>query len=151
MEHNLREIAQYYKDCGAPGDQSALLSCLREAQQACGGMLSAAAQAEIGAVLGVKPSYLQAVARRISDLKLSGAAHTLTICQGANCSRKGDAIRRYLDTLGVKPGQTFLNGKWLYQTAGCQRACRSAPNIRIDGRLIEGITLEQLKKLLEQP
>lgn len=47
MKESLQEIALYYKNQGAPSDQSALLSCLREAQQACGGMLDAAAQQEI--------------------------------------------------------------------------------------------------------
>ena len=112
MKETLQEIALYYKNQGAPSDQSALLSCLREAQQACGGMLDAAAQQEIGAVLGVKPTYLQAVAKRISDLKLLGARHTLTVCQGVNCSREGKRIHRYLDDdLGAKPGNTIVGGK----------------------------------------
>ena len=137
MKETLQEIALYYKNQGAPSDQSALLSCLREAQQACGGMLDAAAQQEIGAVLGVKPTYLQAVAKRISDLKLSGASHTLTVCQGVNCSREGKSIHRYLeDELGARPGKTFLGGKWMYQMVGCQRACRTAPNVRVDGQLM---------------
>lgn len=150
MDKILQEIAQFYKGQGAPGDQAALLSCLREAQAACGGMLDGAAQAEIGQVLGVKPSYLQAVAKCISDLKLSGAAHTLTVCQGQNCTRRGAEIRRYLEAeLGARPGKTFLDGKWLYQTAGCQRACRTSPNVRVDGRLITGVTVEKLKELLQ--
>lgn len=151
MQETLQEIALYYKNQGAPSDQSALLSCLREAQQACGGMLDAAAQQEIGAVLGVKPTYLQAVAKRISDLKLSGASHTLTVCQGVNCSREGKSIHRYLeDELGAKPGKTFLGGKWMYQTVGCQRACRTAPNVRVDGQLMTGMTLERLKEILQK-
>ena len=152
MSESLQEIVTYYKNQGAPGDQVALLSCLREAQQACGGMLDSAAQAQIAALLGVKPSYLQAVAKRISDLKLSGAAHTLTVCTGVNCTRKGSEIRRYLEQeLGAQPDKTFLGGKWMYRTAGCQRACRTAPNVRIDGELITGITLDALKKRLQAP
>ncbi len=151
MKNNLTEIVTYYKGCGAPSDQSALLACLREAQDACGGILDAAAQQEIGEILGVKPSYLQAVTKRISDLKLSGAAHTLTVCTGVNCSRRGAEIRRYLEKeLGAQSGKTFLNGRWMYLTAGCQRACRTSPNVRIDGQLVTGITLNTLKKRLFQ-
>lgn len=151
MKESLQEIALYYKNQGAPSDQSALLSCLREAQQACGGMLDADAQQEIGAALGVKPTYLQAVAKRISDLKLSGASHTLTVCQGVNCSREGKSIHRYLeDELGARPGKTFLGGKWMYQTVGCQRACRTSPNVRVDGQLMTGMTLERLKEILHK-
>lgn len=151
MNETLQEIALYYKNQGAPSDQSALLSCLREAQQTCGGMLDAQAQQIIAQTLGVKPTYLQAVAKRISDLKLSGAKHTLTVCKGPNCSKKGTALHRYLeDELGAKPGQTFLGGKWMYQTAGCQRACRTSPNVRVDGQLMIDMTLETLKKILEQ-
>ncbi len=151
MINNLTEIVTYYKGCGAPSDQSALLACLREAQAACGGMLDAAAQQEIGDILGVKPSYLQAAAKRISDLKLSGAAHTLTVCTGVNCSRRGAEIRTYLEKeLGAQSGKTFLNGRWMYRTAGCQRACRTSPNVRIDGQLVTGITLDALKKRLSE-
>ncbi len=151
MKESLEEIALYYKNQGAPSDQSALLSCLREAQQACGGMLDAEAQQILADVLDVKPAYLQAVAKRISDLKLSGASHTLTVCQGVNCSREGKNIHRYLeDELGAKPGKTFLGGKWMYQTVGCQRACRTAPNVRVDGQLMTGMTLERLKEILQK-
>ncbi len=151
MTNNLTEIVTYYKQNGAPSDQSALLSCLREAQEACGGMLDSQAQQEIASLLGVKPNYLQAIAKRISDLKLSGAAHTLTVCTGTNCSRCGAALRRYLEEeLGVQNGKPFLNGRWIYQTAGCQRACRTSPNVRIDGQLVTGMTLEALKKRLSE-
>lgn len=152
MNQQLQETVLYYKQQGAPGDQAALLSCLREAQQICGGSLDLQAQQEIGALLGVKPSYLQAAAKRISDLKLSGAAHTLTVCTGVNCSRKGADIRAYLEKeLGAQNGKTFLGGRWMYRVAGCQRACRTAPNVRIDGQLVEGMTLTKLKKRLESP
>lgn len=151
MINNLTEIVTYYKGCGAPSDQSALLACLREAQEACGGILDSEAQQEIASLLGVKPNYLQAVAKRISDLKLSGAAHTLTVCTGVNCSRRGAEIRRYLeDELGAQNGKAFLNGRWMYRTAGCQRACRTSPNVRIDGQLVTGMTLEALKKRLSE-
>lgn len=150
--NQLYDIVMYYKQQGAPSDQAALLSCLREAQQICGGMLDLAAQQQIADGLGVKPSYLQAVAKRISDLKLNGATHTLSVCRGPNCSRKGEQIIQYLEEeLGAQPGKCFLNGRWMYQIMGCQRACRTAPNIRIDGKLIEGVTLDMLKRLLEQP
>lgn len=149
--NNLTEIVTYYKGCGAPGDQSSLLACLREAQDACGGMLDTEAQQEIAALLGVKLSYLQAVSKRISDLKLSGATHTLTVCTGVNCSRCGADIRRYLEEeLGAENGKTFLNGRWMYRMAGCQRACRTSPNVRIDGQLVTGMTLDTLKKRLSE-
>ena len=151
MTNDLTEIVACFKQNGAPSDQSALLACLREAQEVCGGMLDAQVQQEIASLLGVKPNYLQAIAKRISDLKLSGAAHTLTVCTGANCSRRGVELRRYLeDELGVQNGKPFLNGRWIYRTAGCQRACPTSPNVRIDGQLVTGMTLETLKKRLSE-
>lgn len=149
MTDELKEIVAYARRQGAPGDQTALIAALREAQAACGGVLIGPDLQEIADALGVKPNYLQAVAKRIPDLKLGEGAHTLTVCSGPNCGAKGRALRRYLEEeLGAQPGHTFLNGRWMYRVSGCMRQCRTAPNVKIDGRIVENITLEQLKRRL---
>ena len=145
----LREITAYYRAQGAPRDQTALIACLREAQTACGGTLTGDDQQTVAQVLGVGTGYLQAVAKRIPDLRLGGGAHTLTVCGGAACQGRGAALRRYLeDELGARDGQTFLNGTWMYRKTGCMHACRTAPNVKIDGKPVENITLAGLKRRL---
>ena len=76
MEELLRQILDYYKKQGAPGDQSALVSLLREVQQEFGGAIPKSALIPLAEGLGVKESYLLAVIRRIPSLRLSDT-HTL--------------------------------------------------------------------------
>lgn len=149
MRDVLQEIIEYYRAQGAPSDQTALISCLREAQEACGGALIGADQQMVADGLGVKTGYLQAVAKRIPDLRLGKGAHTLTLCGGPNCSRRNAALRQYLEgQLGAKDGHTFLNGRWMYRVSGCMRQCRTGLNIKIDGQIVGEMTVAQLKRRL---
>ena len=81
---NLEEAISYYKKQGAPSDQSALVSLLREVQQENGGAIPKSALPAMAEGLGVKESYLLAVIRRIPSLRLSDM-HTLELCAGPNC------------------------------------------------------------------
>ena len=65
MPWNLEEAIAFYGQRGAPGDQSALVSLLREVQQENGGGIPEAALAPVAEAYGVKESYLLALIRRI--------------------------------------------------------------------------------------
>ena len=86
MNWNLEEAIAYYKRQGAPGDQTAVVSLLREIQQEFGGGIPAGLLSAIAEGLGAKESLLQAIIRRIPSLRLADA-HTLEICCGPHCGR----------------------------------------------------------------
>ena len=136
----LREALAYYKRQGAPGDQSALFSLLREIQEEKGsipmGMLP-----EIGEALGVKESFLLALIRRQPRLRLTDS-HTLELCAGPNCGKHAE-----LAALAEKlcAGRSDVKLKFV----PCLRQCGKGPNLKWDGQLHNRADEDLLKKLLE--
>ena len=122
----LTETIAYYKGQGAPSDQTALVSLLREVQHESGGSLPADVIGEIAGVLGVKESYLLAIIKRIPSLRL-GRQHCLQMCAGPNCGRHA-ALAARAETLCRQKGITL-------QYVPCMRLCGKGPNIKWDGTL----------------
>ena len=54
MKWNLAEAVAYYRNQGAPGDQSAVIALLRELQQENGGAIPRKLLAEAAELLGTK-------------------------------------------------------------------------------------------------
>ena len=129
---DIRELIEYYSAQGAPADQQMIIALLREAQEVCGGVLSQAALEAIAQGLGMKMSALQALIRRIPNLRCEGAAHCLQIC--GTC-RAGAKLRDYVEkTYGVKSGVVSAAG-FVYRVTPCMKNCKNGPSIRWDGVL----------------
>ena len=140
MAFSVEEAVMYYKKQGAPGDQSALVSLLREVQQESGGAIPIAALPELSEGLGVKESYLQAVIRRIPSLRLSDR-HTLELCGGPNCGKHA-ALAAAAERLCRDKNVTL-------KFVPCMRMCGKGPNIKWDGKLHHKADEALLKSLLE--
>lgn len=123
MVWNMEEALTYYKKQGAPSDQSALISLLREIQQENGGSIPAGMVKTAAEYYGVKESFLLAVIRRIPSLRLS-ESHCLEVCAGPNCGRHA-ALADYAGKLRKK--------NVTVKFVPCMRMCGKGPNIRWDG------------------
>ena len=139
MEWDLEEAILYYRKQGAPGDQSAVLSLLREIQKECGG-IPPWALARMAEHYNVKEGLFLALIRRIPSLRLADT-HTLEICGGPNCSRRA-ALAAFAETL-KQPGLTV-------KTVPCMRQCGKGPNIRFDGTLYNGADEALIRRLLQE-
>lgn len=139
---NMAEAVAYYKKQGAPGDQSALLSLLREAQQENGGSLVKSLLPEIAHLLGTKESYLLAVVKRIPSLRLADT-HCLELCGGPNCSKRAALADFVEKTYGKNPEGFEV------RYVPCMRMCGKGPNIRWDGTLYHGVDETLLRSLIE--
>ena len=140
MNAMLQEILSYYKKQGAPGDQSALVSLLREAQQEFGGAIPKSALIPLAEGLGVKESYLLAVIRRIPSLRLSDA-HTLELCAGPNCGKHAAL---------AAAAEKLCKGKNItLKFVPCMRMCGKGPNLKWDGKLYHKADEAMLRSLLE--
>ena len=141
MDWNLEEAISYYKALGAPGDQSALISLLREIQQNhCGGIpeftLVQAAQA-----YNIKETFLKAIIKRIPSLRLE-STHCLEVCAGPNCG-KHTTLAAYAEKLHTATGKKFI-----LNYMPCMRMCGKGPNIKWDGTLYHKADEALLEKLL---
>ena len=125
MDWNMEEAIAYYKNQGAPGDQTALTSLLREVQSEHGGRIPGHVLPEIAAGLGTKESFLLALIRRIPSLRLADI-HCLEVCAGPNCGKSAA-----LAACAEKMRSERLTVKFV----PCMRMCGKGPNIRFDGKI----------------
>jgi len=137
----LNEAIGYYKGQGAPGDQSALISLLREVQEKNGGQIPVRSVAVIADGLGVKESYLLAVIRRIPRLRL-GDQHALELCAGPNCSKRAELAAFVERTYGKKPEGFAL------KYVPCMRMCGKGPNVKWDGKIYHQADEALLRRLI---
>lgn len=137
---NLEEAISYYKKQGAPSDQSALVSLLREVQQENGGAIPKSALPAMAEGLGVRESYLLAVIRRIPSLRLSDM-HTLELCAGPNCGKHA-ALAACAEKLCKGKNITL-------KFTPCMRICGKGPNLKWDGKLYHKADEALLRSLIE--
>ena len=135
----MKEMLDYYRRQGAPGDQTALVNLLKELQQTYGAVPKWAV-AEIAEYYKIKESFILAVVKRIPSLRLQDT-HLLELCAGPNCG-KHTALAAEAEKLCKLKGITM---KYM----GCQRMCGKGPNIKFDGKLYHKATVELLQELLK--
>lgn len=138
MSWNINEAINWYKSQGAPGDQSALLSLLKEVQKESGGSIPAGAVPSLAEGLGVKESYLVAVVRRFPSLRMADT-RCLELCAGPNCGK-----HRALAEAAEKLRSSGVTVKFV----PCMRLCGKGPNIRWNGQTYHGATPELLARLV---
>ena len=140
MAWNLQEAVEYYKRQGAPQDQSALLSLLREVQEEHEGIPKGLLP-EIGSILGVKESFLLALIRRQPRLRLTDT-HTLELCAGPNCGKRTELAELAEKLCGGRSDVTL-------KFVPCMRQCGKGPNLKWDGVLYNRADDKLLEKLLD--
>ena len=138
MAWNLTEALAYYKNQGAPTDQSALTQLLMEVQRECGGSVPKGLLPEIAQGLGAKETYLLALIRRMPRLRLDDG-HLLELCAGPNCSKAA--------ALAAKAEQ-LATGNIHLKFVPCMRLCGKGPNLKWDGKLYHKATPEILAQLI---
>ena len=141
MNWNLEEAAAYYQKQGAPGDQTALVSLLREVQQENGGGIPVWVPGILAERLGIKESFLLAIIKRIPALRLKNT-HTLELCGGPNCGRSQKLAALAEQLHKENPGAFTL------KFTGCMRMCRKGPNLKWDGKLCQTADEALLRQLI---
>ena len=139
MSWNLEEAVDHYRRQGAPQDQSALVSLLKEVQEEKGGSIPGMVLPAIGERLGVKESFLLAIIRRIPSLRLD-QTHLLEVCAGANCGKCAG-----LAACAEKLASETVTVRFV----GCMRLCGKGPNIRWEGTIYQNADVALLKKLVK--
>ena len=142
MSWSLEEAISYYQNQGAPGDQSAVISMLREIQRENGG-IPVYVLAEIAGAYGVKESFLHAIIKRIPSLRLADT-HCLELCAGPNCGKRAE-LAAFAEKL-----RDAAPGKFTVKYVPCMRMCGKGPNIKWDGKLYHQASEALLRGLMEK-
>lgn len=143
MRWNLEEAISYYAKQGAPADQSALISLLREIQRENGGSIPGHTLPAIAHAYQIKDSLLRAIISRMPSLRLANT-HCLEICAGANCG-KHTHLAVWAERI-----QKNHAGKVTVKYLPCMRMCGKGPNIRWDGELYHNADEALLRNLMEK-
>ena len=141
MQWDLHEAIDYYRKMGAPSDQSAVISLLREVQENTNGSIPAQLLPTIAASLGTKEALLTALIRRIPSLKL-GRTRVLELCAGPNCGKHRE-LAAFAEKICAQKGVTL---KYM----PCMRLCGKGPNLRWNGQLHHRAEETLIRRLLEE-
>jgi len=140
MSWSLDEAIAYYKKIGAPGDQNALVSLLKEIQKEEGNGIPGYAVSKIADAYTVKESLILALIRRIPSLRLDDR-HCLELCAGPNCGKHkvlSDCAERLLAD----------GAKFELKYVPCMRLCGKGPNLKWDGKLYNQADSALLRELV---
>ena len=143
MQWNFEEACTYYKKLGAPKDQSALISLLREIQQEHGDSIPGYMLKWIAETYEIKESLLMAIIKRIPSLRMDNQ-HLLEMCAGPNCG-KHTALSAYAESL-----QRQCKSKFVLKYMPCMRMCGKGPNIKWDGKVYHKADERLLMQLLNE-
>ena len=141
MNWNLDEAIAYYKRQGAPRDQQALTSLLKEIQQENGGSIPGYMTDRIALAYDIKKSLIAAIIKRIPSLRLDNS-HCLELCAGPNCGKHVE-LASYAEKLQVSSGKQFT-----LKFSPCMRMCGKGPNVKWDGKIYHKADKKLLEKLL---
>ena len=141
MSWNLPEAISYYRNLGAPRDQTALVGLLREIQQENGNQIPSYLIKIIAEEYAVKETFLLAIIKRIPSLRLSDT-HCLELCAGPNCGKHAE-LAVYAETLHKEHPNFEL------KYVPCMRMCGKGPNIKWDGILYHKADTALIQQLVE--
>ena len=131
--------------------QSAVIPALHIVQDANGGWLSKELMDEVAVYLEMEPISVYEVATfyTMYSLKPIGR-HKISVCTNVSCMLRGsDEIVAHLETkLGVRLGQTTLDGKFTLKEVECLAACGGAPMFQIGKHYYENLTPEKIDGIL---
>lgn len=134
-----------------PEPQSAVMPLLYLAM-AEDGYLTEAGMAEVGDWVGLTPAQVQAVASFYTMYKREPVGRYLvSCCTSISCMLLGgdDVLDAVEDESGVPHGETDDDGVLSVEHVECVGACGGAPAVQVNYELIEGVTPEKARELVQ--
>src|ERR1044071_7170899 len=145
-----RNIISHYPE----GKQkSALIPLLHLAQEEFGGWLSVETMDYVASLLNLETIEVYEVATFYSMYNLKPVGrYMFEICQTGPCMLRGsDDIIAYMgEKLGIKPGETTLDGMFTLKTVECLGACGYAPMMQLGKTFREHLTKEKVDSIIQE-
>jgi NADH-quinone oxidoreductase subunit E len=133
----MRAIAAQY-----PESRSAVLPCLRVAQERHGGWLPPEAFVEVADALDLTPAYCKSVASFYDMFQLEPVGrHLVEVCTNVSCALVGAqrVLEAFKQELGVSPGETTEDGTVTLRTIECAGGCGWGTVVAVDHRYREPV------------
>ena len=138
----MKELLDYYRRQGAPGDQTALVGLLREIQGEYGAVPKWAVT-EIAESYKVKESFILAVVKRIPSLRLQDT-HLLQLCAGPNCGKHTALAAEAEKLCKLKPGDPVTELDLQPVAELLTQALEMAAGLREPTELLEQLWTEEV-------
>jgi len=133
--------------------KSAVIPVLHMAQQEFGGWLDVPVMDYVATLLNITNIEVYEVATFYSMFNLKPVGKFMfEVCQTGPCMLNGsDNIIDYIgQKLGIKPGQTTIDGMFTLKTVECLGACGYAPMMQLGKHYREHLTVEKVDALIEE-
>jgi NADH-quinone oxidoreductase subunit E len=134
-----------------PEKRSALMPLLYLAMSE-DGWLTEEGMQEVAAWVGVTPAQVQAVASFYTMYKRERTGtYLISCCTSISCMLLGgdDVLHALEDESGVPHGETDEDGLISVEHAECLGACGGAPAVQVNYELIEGVTPDKARELVQ--
>jgi len=148
MFDEMREIAAQY-----PESRSAVLPCLRLAQERHGGWLPREAFEEVAEALELTPAYCRSVASFYDMFHLEPVGrHVVEICTNVSCALVGaqQVVEAFEAELGIRPGETTPDGLVTLRTIECAGGCGWGTVVSVDHRYREPVRADDVPGIVAE-
>ena len=153
FEKSQKEIDQWLAKYPEDQKQSASMAALRIVQDANGGHLTRNLMDEIAEYLQMPPIAVYEVASFYSMYEHHPIGrHKICVCTNISCMLCGsDEIVDHLQTkLGIKMGETSLDGRFTLKEVECLGACVGAPMLQIGEHYYEHLNPDIIDSILDK-
>ena len=134
LKARMREVVARY-----PSPRSAMLPCLHLVQDELGYIPDEGVVA-VADVLGVKPDEVESIVTFYSMFhKSPQGRYVLKVCTSVSCYLGGcdDTLALLEARLGVRRGETTVDGQFTLEAVECLAGCGMAPAMQVNGLFVE--------------
>lgn len=136
-----------------PAKQSMMLAALYIAQEQ-NGYLTREAIEQVAKRLSMSPGDVYSTASFYSLFRTKPVGrYVIQVCEGISCYLN-DGAERVVDyvsaKLGIRAGETTLDGRFTLQTVQCLASCGTAPAMRVNDQLYENLSPAIIDDILER-
>jgi NADH-quinone oxidoreductase subunit E len=151
-EASLKEIDANVNKYPADKKQSAVMPALRIVQDQNRGFLTEDLMDAVAEYLDMRPIAVYEVATFYSMYELNPVGkHKICICTNISCMLCGSdtVVGHITKKLGIKFGETTLDGRFTLKEAECLGACVNAPMLQIGNTYYENLTEEKIDQIID--
>jgi NADH-quinone oxidoreductase E subunit len=146
-KQRMRDLSARY-----PVARSAVMPALYIAQQEEGYITQAALQA-VAEAIGMTVDDVESVATFYTMyFRQQPGKKVIKVCTSISCYLHNcDALVSHLEQrLGIKRGETTVDGNYTLLTAECLASCGTAPVLQVNDEFVENVTLEMADTLIDE-